>query len=207
MITYIMLASSLKFRIMGIYLIQSRGLTKIGYTSNMKNRWAQYKLHNPTAKLIYSQEKGDRIVEQQIHSRFRQRRDHGEWFKLSPKEQKECIIYIKKLINEIGEYESFLEKWFLEREFGLHDFIGVEQPRFKLIEKENMIFCIANKDGRSYMKKGDILFKANLKGSHDIQCMFEPYDEGDFYAFYRLTEQGIRDKSFYKALDLLYKRD
>ncbi len=75
-----------------IYVLKSSGydenenlvnLIKIGYTDNWERRLSQYKLHNPTIKVLYKIEDGNEDDEKFLHSYFSEYRYKGygnEWF-------------------------------------------------------------------------------------------------------------------------------
>jgi hypothetical protein len=190
---------------MGIYLIQSEELVKIGFTSNMKKRLSQYKLHNPKSKLLYHCERGGLDFEAIIHGKFKHKKDSGEWFKLSEADIKDCISFIEK---EIVSYRSSREKvldYFINDFMFVWDLRGTQAPRIRIEEKGSCVIGYSNNEGAEYIKKDDVLFTANTKGGHDTQMMFEPYDHGDcgpFEEMYRIENHDTL--SFYELIEKLY---
>jgi hypothetical protein len=201
---------------MGIYLIKSGRLTKIGYSSNIKKRWSHYRLHNPTAKLIFSENKGSQGFEKEIHNHFKAKRYRGEWFKLSKQDQKDCINYIKANVKDSKKHDvrrvskmSPIE-WFQKEFFLLHELQGCKYPIVDLVEKKDVVYGICKYPELiycTYPQAGlnDILFKANLKEAHEIQMLFEPYDELDCYPFERMHSEDVKWMDFYRAVEYLYK--
>ena len=93
-----------------IYVIQSAGydskgqfidLIKIGYTQNWKNRKEVYDAHNPTIKILYLSEAGDRADEASLHLYFRKFRffDYG----------KEWYVYSNEIIDFFTNFPDFDE--------------------------------------------------------------------------------------------------
>lgn len=80
-----------------LYLIQSGSFYKIGYTTNLRRRMAQYKTHNPNILLLGLKE-GTLLDEQQYHQRFSEFKYQTEWFRL-PK------YVLEELINEFNVYQ------------------------------------------------------------------------------------------------------
>ena len=75
-----------------IYVLESaafindrfESIIKIGYTYNWKDRFAAYKTHNPTVKVLFLFEEGNEDDEKLIHSYFRDFKlssESGEWYK------------------------------------------------------------------------------------------------------------------------------
>ena len=67
-----------------IYFIQSEngGLIKIGYTyKSAKSRLSQLQTGSPDKLIILKTEEGDEHYERELHTRFKDLRQHGEWFR------------------------------------------------------------------------------------------------------------------------------
>ena len=204
------------YQFMGIYLIKSGRLTKIGYSSNIKKRWSQYRLHNPTAKLIFSENKGSQEFEKQIHNHFKSKKYRGEWFKLSKQDQKDCIDYIKTNVKDSRKHDyKKLSKmspieWFQKKLFFLSGMESGKYPYIKLVEKKDVVYGISNVPRLRYCDSSewgadDILFKANLKKAHEIQMLFEPHTEFDYYPFQIMWSEDVVWMDFYRAVEFLYK--
>jgi len=66
-----------------VYLIESGGLIKIGYTSNFKKRLAQYNTHNSNVNIVGVFEKENAfLIESILHEAYEDFRVKGEWFDL-----------------------------------------------------------------------------------------------------------------------------
>jgi hypothetical protein len=201
---------------MGIYLIKSGRLTKIGYSSNIKKRWSHYRLHNPAAKLIFSENKGSEGFEKEIHNHFKAKRYSGEWFKLSKQDQKDCINYIKANVKDSKKHDvrrvskmSPIE-WFQKEEFFLDGMQSGKYPFIKLIEKNDVVYGISNVSGLRWSDpdiygSDNVLFEANLKKAHEIGMCFEPHTYHDFYIFERMHSEDVKLMDFYTAVEYLYK--
>lgn len=70
-----------------IYVLDSAGITKIGVADNLKARMAQYQMHNPMAKLVWSQAVQSRktalAIESKVKSYYRRAgkgASGSEWF-------------------------------------------------------------------------------------------------------------------------------
>jgi len=66
-----------------VYLIESGGLIKIGYSSNFKSRIKSYKTHNSNLNIlgVFQTEKAFNI-ESRLHKKYKDFRVNGEWFDL-----------------------------------------------------------------------------------------------------------------------------
>ena len=83
-----------------IYIIKSNGLHKIGYTTNLKSRLNDYKVHFGLVELIYVY-KGYNCydLETVIHNLVSDKNHKGEWFQLDNEDLIRIISYCSKLIN------------------------------------------------------------------------------------------------------------
>ena len=63
-----------------IYFIQSGQYLKVGYTSNMKNRYRKYVTENPNQIKLIGQCKGGFDVEKRIHKQLAKWKHNREWF-------------------------------------------------------------------------------------------------------------------------------
>jgi hypothetical protein len=83
-----------------IYIIKSNGLCKIGYTTNLKSRLNDYKIHFGLIELIYVY-KGFNCydLETVIHNLVSDKNHRGEWFELNNEDIIKIISYCSKLIN------------------------------------------------------------------------------------------------------------
>lgn len=64
-----------------VYLIESGGLIKIGYTSNFKKRLLQYNIHNTNINIVGVFETENAFfVESKLHEAYKDFRVKGEWF-------------------------------------------------------------------------------------------------------------------------------
>ncbi len=76
------------------------GAIKIGYSSNFRNRYKEYAVHNPTVrtiKLIYG---GTRKVEKALLAKFKPSRIKGEWFKNTEELHKLIALLPHKATSE-----------------------------------------------------------------------------------------------------------
>jgi predicted GIY-YIG superfamily endonuclease len=78
-----------------IYLIESGGLIKIGYTTNFAKRIKNYKTHNTNLKILCVCEREDAFeIEAQLHKKYKQNCIKGEWFNLAINEFYDILNYI-----------------------------------------------------------------------------------------------------------------
>lgn len=66
-----------------IYLVYSGRLMKIGFTENLAKRWDELEGSCSGYVHMIGAVRGGRDLERKIHERFRDDRDHGEWFRVS----------------------------------------------------------------------------------------------------------------------------
>ena len=67
-----------------VYIIESSGLIKIGYSSNFKKRIKSYKTHNKNLNVLCVHETKDAFeIEGKLHKKYKENRVDGEWFDLS----------------------------------------------------------------------------------------------------------------------------
>ena len=66
-----------------VYLIESGGLIKIGYSSNFEKRFKSYKTHNLNLNIlgVFQTEKAFQI-ESKLHKKYKEFKVNGEWFDL-----------------------------------------------------------------------------------------------------------------------------
>lgn len=64
-----------------VYLLEDRGLYKIGYTADLKSRISRHKTSSPTVVLL-KQFNGNRKNESFLHNHFKSKNITREWFKL-----------------------------------------------------------------------------------------------------------------------------
>ena len=83
-----------------LYIIENNGLYKIGYSSNWKKRYQNYKTHLGSVNLIYLTKQDNCFdLENYLHSLFLSKRKSGEWFNLNDDELFEAISYCSSLIK------------------------------------------------------------------------------------------------------------
>ena len=67
-----------------LYIIENNGTYKIGYSSNWKKRYKNYKTHSGSVNLIYLTKQDNCFdLENYLHSLFSDKRTFGEWFYLN----------------------------------------------------------------------------------------------------------------------------
>jgi hypothetical protein len=89
-----------------VYFIRaSNGLTKIGKTKNISQRYIALKTSSPDRLEIegYIVCKDNSKLEQTLHQIFSSKREHGEWFKIDIKSLKEAILKLEKLATDMVE--------------------------------------------------------------------------------------------------------
>jgi hypothetical protein len=83
-----------------IYIIKSNGLYKIGYTSNLKSRLNDYRVHFGLIELIYVYKGFDCYdLETIVHNLVKEKNHNGEWFNLCDDDIFQIIKYCSSLIN------------------------------------------------------------------------------------------------------------
>lgn len=81
-----------------IYVIQSNDYFKIGYSSNFKKRYKNYKTHNPDLKLIcYRECKNAFDIEVELHKKYESNNVDGEWYFFNKNELIECLHLINTM--------------------------------------------------------------------------------------------------------------
>ena len=83
-----------------LYIIKSNGLYKIGFTTNLKSRLNDYKVHFGLVELIYVYKGYDCYdLESIIHNLVEDKNHRGEWFSLTETDVVTIVSYCSKLIN------------------------------------------------------------------------------------------------------------
>lgn len=78
-----------------IYLIESGGLIKIGYTTNFDKRIKSYETHTTNLKILCVSEREDAFeIEKKLHNKYKENRIKGEWFNLAINELYDILNYI-----------------------------------------------------------------------------------------------------------------
>ncbi len=70
-----------------VYAVATSGLVKIGWTTNMAQRFTALNQGSPTPVRIVATMPGGRPLEAWLHQSFARSRVHGEWFRLSTAER------------------------------------------------------------------------------------------------------------------------
>ncbi len=65
-----------------VYALQNGDLVKIGFTKNLRRRLSEYTRHTGSEIRILGWVEGSRELETDLHLRFADYRQHGEWFAL-----------------------------------------------------------------------------------------------------------------------------
>ena len=82
-----------------LYIIKNNGFYKIGYTSDWKKRFQNYRTHLGDVNLIYLTKQLDAFdLETELHILFKDKRDVGEWFNLSVADLLNAIIFCSSKI-------------------------------------------------------------------------------------------------------------
>ena len=85
-----------------VYIIKSNDLYKIGYTTNLKNRFAFYKVHNPNPLILFYAESVNAFeLESLIHQKYKGNRKRGEWFSFSNEEIINVLGYVNSLFYKV----------------------------------------------------------------------------------------------------------
>jgi hypothetical protein len=80
------------------YIIKNENKYKLGFTSNIKKRYKNYKAHLGSVNLVYVYEGVDsNVVEKYFHEKFNCSRVVGEYFKLTDLEVMSIISYCSSL--------------------------------------------------------------------------------------------------------------
>lgn len=105
------------------YIIESQNLYKIGKTNNVENRMSAYNTHTAVYRLIRVY---DGNYEDYLHNRFKDKKSHLEWYKLSEEdiisielpivEKEEEIIVTRELLD-------ILEKGITQAEGSIYAYI------------------------------------------------------------------------------------
>lgn len=78
-----------------IYLIESGGLIKIGYTTNFDKRIKSYETHTTNLKILCVSKREDAFeIEKKLHNKYKENRIKGEWFNLAINELYDILNYI-----------------------------------------------------------------------------------------------------------------
>jgi len=82
-----------------LYIIKSNDLYKIGYTTNLKSRLNDYKVHFGLVELIYVYKGFDCYnLETIVHNLVKEKNHKGEWFNLCDDDIFKIIKYCSSLI-------------------------------------------------------------------------------------------------------------
>ena len=80
-----------------LYIIENKGVCKIGYSSNFKKRLNNYKTHLGDVNLVYLTKQYNCFkLEGELHQSFEHKRMSGEWFDLDVDDILEAIEYCSK---------------------------------------------------------------------------------------------------------------
>ena len=67
-----------------VYLIESSGLVKIGFTTDFDKRLISYKTHNANLNILCVHESKDAFeIESELHKKYKDYQVEGEWFDLN----------------------------------------------------------------------------------------------------------------------------
>jgi len=78
-----------------VYIIESSGLIKIGYSSNFKKRIKNYKTHNNNLNILCVHETEDAFkIEEKLHKKYKVNCVNGEWFDLSIYDLYDILNYL-----------------------------------------------------------------------------------------------------------------
>lgn len=78
-----------------VYIIESSGLIKIGYSSDFKKRIKSYKTHNNNLNILCVHETKDAFkIEEKLHKKYKGNRVNGEWFDLSIYDLYDILNYL-----------------------------------------------------------------------------------------------------------------
>ena len=81
-----------------LYIIKNESKYKIGFTSDIKKRYNNYKSHLGSVNLIYVYESFEsNKLELFLHEKYKKQRVIGEYFNLSDKDLLDIISYCSKL--------------------------------------------------------------------------------------------------------------
>lgn len=67
-----------------VYFMAAVGLIKIGWSSDVDERWTQLNRVSPVPIDYIGSFPGSSLVEQALHRKFRSLRERGEWFRDAP---------------------------------------------------------------------------------------------------------------------------
>ena len=81
-----------------VYVIESNGNYKIGFSSNFKKRIKSYKTHLPDFNVVINVECDNAFnIESFLHDEFSECRLKGEWFYLDQTDLVKCLSIINKM--------------------------------------------------------------------------------------------------------------
>jgi hypothetical protein len=82
-----------------LYIIRNNGFYKIGYTSDWKKRFQNYRTHLGDVNLIYLTKQLDCFdLESELHILFKDKRNTGEWFSLDQNDLLKAINFCSSKI-------------------------------------------------------------------------------------------------------------
>lgn len=77
-----------------VYFLRAGNVVKIGFTTNLRQRWAALRIANPETTFICHFVKGTQRTEREFHKRFSEYRVRGEWFDIRGRLAKYLERYI-----------------------------------------------------------------------------------------------------------------
>ncbi len=84
-----------------VYFVKCEQYVKIGYTSNMKNRYKAYVTENPFPTQILHVIKGGLKIEKEIHVKMKDYLHRGEWFHYNIVTQRMIKQIVKESVDNI----------------------------------------------------------------------------------------------------------
>ncbi len=86
-----------------VYFVKCEDYVKVGYTSNMKNRYKAYVTENPFPTKVLHVIKGGLLIEKMIHNKLAAWLHRGEWFHYNSVTQRLIKQIVKESIDNIEE--------------------------------------------------------------------------------------------------------
>ncbi len=91
-----------RFQSSVVYLIESAGVHKIGFTTSIDVRMKTIQSMCPMPVMLVETAPGCRLQERMLHHAYRHRHSHGEWFRLTAEDVSEAVSFMRTFTRRRG---------------------------------------------------------------------------------------------------------
>jgi hypothetical protein len=93
-----------------VYLIQSAGVHKIGFTTSIDCRMKTIQSMCPVPVTVIETAPGGRLQEKMLHHMYRHHHSHGEWFKLTDDDITEAVAFMRTFKHTAEARRQYAKK-------------------------------------------------------------------------------------------------